>query len=247
MRLFSTYIIPKGEELMFFESLSYFLSRINCFSAFINTAEEFPQPLSKEEEREIFERYKKNGDIEAKQKLITHNLRLVIHIVGKYAGGVRIEADDLISVGTIGLMKAIDSFDYDKGVQLVTYASRCIDNEILMLLRANKKYKENMSLGSVIGGDKDGNDFMLMDIIPSDDDLEEIADTNFMVDKIMKIVDSSLTKREREVIEKRYGLRGQRVLTQKELAKEMGISRSYVSRIEAKALQVIKNHLDIKI
>lgn len=230
---------------MFFESLSYFLSRINCFSAFINTAEEFPQPLSKEEEREIFDRYKKYNDMEARQKLITHNLRLVVHIVGKYAGGVKIEADDLISVGTIGLMKAIDSFDYDKGVQLVTYASRCIDNEILMLLRANKKYKENMSLATVIGGDKDGNDFMLMDIIPSDEDeLEDIADTNFMVEKIMKSVETCLTPREQEVIVKRYGLKGHRVLTQKELAKDMGISRSYVSRIEAKALQIIKNNLE---
>lgn len=230
---------------MFFESLSYFLSRITCFSAFINTAEQFPQPLSKEEEREIFDKCKK-GDLQARQKLITHNLRLVVHIVGKYAGGVKIEADDLISVGTIGLMKAIDSFNYDKGVQLVTYASRCIDNEILMLLRANKKYKENMSLGTVIGGDKDGNDFMLMDIIPSDeDDLEDRADTNFLIEKILGCVEKDLTPREQEVIIKRYGLKGQRALTQKELAKEMGISRSYVSRIEAKALQIIKNNLEL--
>lgn len=230
---------------MFFESFSYFLSKINCFSAFINTAEGFPKPLSREEEKETFEKFKKENDMQARQKLITHNLRLVVHIVGKYAGSVKVEADDLISVGTIGLMKAIDSFDYDKGVQLGTYASRCIDNEILMVLRANKKYKENMSLNSVIGGDKDGNDFMLMDIIPSDeDDLEDIADTNFLIDKICKNVNNCLTKREKEVLERRYGLNGKKVLTQKELAKELGISRSYVSRIEAKALQTIKDGIN---
>lgn len=230
---------------MFFESFSYFLSKINCFSAFINTAEGFPKPLSREEEKETFEKFKKENDMQARQKLITHNLRLVVHIVGKYAGSVKVEADDLISVGTIGLMKAIDSFDYDKGVQLGTYASRCIDNEILMVLRANKKYKENMSLNSVIGGDKDGNDFMLMDIIPSDeDDLEDIADTNFLIDKICKSVNNCLTKREKEVLERRYGLNGKKVLTQKELAKELGISRSYVSRIEAKALQTIKDGIN---
>lgn len=230
---------------MFFESFSYFLSKINCFSAFINTAEGFPKPLSREEEKETFEKFKKEKDMQARQKLITHNLRLVVHIVGKYAGSVKVEADDLISVGTIGLMKAIDSFDYDKGVQLGTYASRCIDNEILMVLRANKKYKENMSLNSVIGGDKDGNDFMLMDIIPSDeDDLEDIADTNFLIDKICKNVNNCLTKREKEVLERRYGLNGKKVLTQKELAKELGISRSYVSRIEAKALQTIKDGIN---
>lgn len=229
---------------MFFESFSYFLSRINCFSAFINTAEGFPKPLSREEEKETFEKFKKNNDMEARQKLITHNLRLVVHIVGKYAGSVKVEADDLISVGTIGLMKAIDSFDYDKGVQLGTYASRCIDNEVLMVLRANKKHKENMSLNTVIGGDKEGNDFMLMDIIPSDDDeLEDIADTNFIIEKISKNVNSLLSKREREVLEKRYGLNGNDVLTQKELAKELGISRSYVSRIEAKALSMIKESI----
>ena len=230
---------------MFFESFSYFLSKINCFSAFINTAEGFPKPLSREEEKETFEKFKKEKDMQARQKLITHNLRLVVHIVGKYAGSVKVEADDLISVGTIGLMKAIDSFDYDKGVQLGTYASRCIDNEILMVLRANKKYKENMSLNSVIGGDKDGNDFMLMDIIPSDEDeLEDIADTNFLIDKICKSVNNCLTKREKEVLERRYGLNGKKVLTQKELAKELGISRSYVSRIEAKALQTIKDGIN---
>lgn len=226
---------------MFFESFSYFLSRINCFSAFINTAEGFPKPLSREEEKEIFYKYKNNHDMQARLKLITHNLRLVVHIVGKYAGSVKVEADDLISVGTIGLMKAIDSFDYDKGVQLGTYASRCIDNEILMVLRANKKHKENMSLNTVIGGDKEGNDFLLMDVIPSDEDeLEEIADTNFIIEKISKSVNTLLSKRERQVLEKRYGLNGNKVLTQKELAKELKISRSYVSRIEAKAMQTIR-------
>ena len=229
---------------MFFESFAYFLSKINCFSAFINTAEGFPLPLTREEEKEAFEQFRKNHDMKARQKLITHNLRLVVHIVGKYAGSVKVEADDLISVGTIGLIKAIDSFDYDKGVQLGTYASRCIDNEILMVLRSNKKYKENLSLSTVIGGDKEGNEFMLMDVIPSDeDDVEDIADTNFLIEKVGANINKLLSDREREVIEKRYGLNGNRVLTQKELAKELGISRSYVSRIEARALQIIQDSI----
>lgn len=226
---------------MFFETIAFFLSRVNCFSAFINTAEGFPQPLSKEEEKAEFEKYRKNKDLNARKKIITHNLRLVVHIVSKYAGGVKIEADDLISAGTIGLMKAVDSFDYDKGAQLGTYASRCIDNEILMVLRSSKKHKENLSLNSVVGGDKEGNEFMLMDIIPSDeDDVEDIVDTNFLVDKVSKNIDNLLSKREKEIIEKRFGLNGKRQMTQKEVAENMDISRSYVSRIEAKAIETIR-------
>ncbi len=229
---------------MFFETFAYFLSKVNCFSAFVNTAEGFPKPLSREEEKSTFEKFRKEKDMNARQKLITHNLRLVVHIVSKYAGGVKIEADDLISAGTIGLMKAIDSFDYEKGVQLGTYASRCIDNEILMVLRSSKKHKENLSLNAVIGGDKEGNEFMLMDIIPSEeDDVEDIVDTNFLVDKINKNIDKFLTSREKMIIEKRYGLNGKRMMTQKEIAKEMRISRSYVSRIEAKAVETIRESL----
>lgn len=228
---------------MYFETFAYFLSKINCFSAFVNTTEGFPQPLSKSEEQELFRKYREEGDLNAREKIITHNLRLVVHIVGKYAGGVRVEADDLISVGTIGLMKAVDSFDYDKGAQLGTYASRCIDNEILMMLRSSKKNRDDMSLNAVIGGDKDGNEFMLMDVIPSDEDLEENADTNFLIEKINLLVKTNLSKRERKVIEKRYGLNGETPLTQKEVADQLGISRSYVSRIEAKALDTIKEFL----
>ena len=187
---------------------------------------------------------KDNGSQEAVTKLVEHNLRLVAFIAKKFES-TKIDYEDLISIGAVGLIKAVKTFKPDKNIRLATYASRCIDNEILMVLRANKKYKENMSLNSVIGGDKDGNDFMLMDIIPSDeDDLEDIADTNFLIDKICKSVNNCLTKREKEVLERRYGLNGKKVLTQKELAKELGISRSYVSRIEAKALQTIKDGIN---
>lgn len=225
---------------MYFETFATFLTKISCFSAFVNTSEGFPQPLSREEEKAEFEKYRKQGDLKAREKLITHNLRLVVHIVGKYAGTVRIEADDLISVGVIGLMKAVDSFDYDKGAQLGTYASRCIDNEILMVLRSNKKHKEDVSINTVICGDKEGNEFCLSDIIPSDEDLEDTADTNFLIDRVSEVIDSMLSPREKEVLEKRYGLNGCDVLTQNEVAEQLGISRSYVSRIEAKALETIK-------
>ncbi len=229
---------------MFFETFSFFLSKVNCFSAFINTAEGFLQPLSKEEEKKEFDKFRNNNDMQARQNLITHNLRLVVHIVSKYAGGVKVEADDLISAGTIGLMKAIDSFDYSKGFQLGTYASRCIDNEILMVLRSNKKYKETLSLNDVVGGDKDGNELMLMDIIPSEEEeIESVVETNFLIEKVNNKINQLLTKREREILDKRFGLNGKIASTQKEVAEKMNISRSYVSRIEAKAINTIRESL----
>ena len=153
---------------MIFESFAYFLNKIMLFSSFVNSASGFPKPLSPEEERKEFEKFKK-GDIQAKNNLINHNLRLVAHIVKKYAGAG--EADDLISVGTIGLIKAINTFEYDKNTQLSTYAARCIENEILMLIRVGKKHKVVMSLQEYLGEDKDGNE---IENIP-EEKLEEIA------------------------------------------------------------------------
>ena len=224
-----------------FESLPFFLSKLRCFTAFINNTEGFPKPLTKEKEKELLIKYREKGDMQARSKLINHNLRLVSHIVKKYAGSVTIEVDDLISVGAIGLIKAIDSFDYEKGVGLATYASKCIDNEILMLIRVNKKHKDVVSLSSKFASDKDGNEVLLMDIIESDEEeVEDAVSSSFIMEKINTAINKNLSKREKEIIIKRYGLNGQKVYTQKELAEELGISRSYVSRIEAKALELIK-------
>lgn len=227
-----------------FESLPFFLSKLRCFTAFINSCEGFPKPLSKEKEQQLLLRYREKGDKQARSRLINHNLRLVSHIVKKYAGSVSIEVDDLISVGAIGLIKAIDSFDYKKGVGLATYASKCIDNEILMLIRVNKKHKDVVSLSSKFASDKDGNEVLLMDILESDEDeVEDAVSSSFIMEKINSAINLRLTDREKEIIIKRYGLNGQKVYTQKELADELGISRSYVSRIEAKALEEIKGDL----
>ena len=227
-----------------FESLPFFLSKLRCFTAFINSCEGFPKPLTKEKEQELLLRYREKGDKQARSRLINHNLRLVSHIVKKYAGSVSIEVDDLISVGAIGLIKAIDSFDYKKGVGLATYASKCIDNEILMLIRVNKKHKDVVSLSSKFASDKDGNEVLLMDILESDEDeVEDAVSSSFIMEKINSTINLRLTDREKEIIIKRYGLNGQKVYTQKELADELGISRSYVSRIEAKALEEIKGDL----
>lgn len=227
-----------------FESLPFFLSKLRCFTAFINNTEGFPKPLTKEKEKELLIKYREKDDMQARSKLINHNLRLVSHIVKKYAGSVTIEVDDLISVGAIGLIKAIDSFDYEKGVGLATYASKCIDNEILMLIRVNKKHKDVVSLSSKFASDKDGNEVLLMDIIESDEEeVEDAVSSSFIMEKINTAINKNLSKREKEIIIKRYGLNGQKVYTQKELAEELGISRSYVSRIEAKALELIKDDL----
>lgn len=194
----------------------------------------FPEPLSKEEE----EKHIKNmvsGDINSRNTLIEHNLRLVAHIVKKFE---RIEnnADDLISIGTIGLIKGIDSFKPDKNNRLTTYVARCIENEILMHFRSNKKNNNNVSLNDSIGYDKDGNEINLIDVIKSDsEDILNIIHNNDNREYVNKIL-NILTEREREIIIKRYGLFDNDELTQKEIACSLNISRSYVSRIEKRAI-----------
>ncbi len=208
----------------------------------------FPDPLSKEEEEECIIQMQ-NGSIKARNKLIEHNLRLVAHIVKKFENKER-DTDDLISIGTIGLIKGIDSYNNNKQTKITTYAARCIENEILMFFRSNKKNQNNISLNDSIGYDKDGNEINLMDIIQ--DKSVDIADTIHLQNNIdlLKEYLKNLTKREQEIIIKRYGLFNQKELTQKEIAKEMGISRSYVSRIEKRALtkilkEFIKNKHEI--
>lgn len=226
---------------MIIENFIIFMNKILLFSSFINNAQGFPQPLKEAEEKEYFEKFK-NGDKEAKDKLINHNLRLVAHIVKKYAGTS--EADDLISVGTIGLIKAINSFEYGKGTQLSTYAARCIENEILMLLRVSKKHKNVISLDESLGEDKDGNDIEISDIIPSDEeDILTTVENNVITSKINNIIDSKLDSRESEIIKLRYGIGSKTALTQREVASKLGISRSYISRLETKAIETIKKEV----
>ena len=199
----------------------------------------FPKPLSTKEESEYLLRCKA-GDNEARNILIEHNLRLVAHIVKKYSMNDK-ETDDLISIGTIGLIKAIDTFDEEKGIRLATYASRCIDNELLMMLRSNKRLNKEVYLYDPIGSDKEGNEINLLDIIEeTDTDIVENIVLEEDIKKLYGVIGKVLTEREREIIFLRYGLVGKREVTQREIAKKLGISRSYVSRIEKKALKKLK-------
>lgn len=223
---------------MIYESLSAFTSRVYCFTSFVNTAQGFPQPLSREEEKKCFEAFKA-GDKSARDKLINHNLRLVAHIVKKFQNSL--EADDLISVGTIGLIKAVDTFDYGKGSQLSTYASRCIENEILMLIRSNKRHKDVISLSSTYKGKSEGDELTLEDILVGDDDETFIheVETACVYDQVKEVMKSCLTDAELEIIKLRYGLDGHDAMTQKEVAEIFGYSRSYISRIETRALKTV--------
>ena len=200
---------------------------------------EFPKPLSAIQERKYLEEYAA-GDRNARNILIEHNLRLVAHIIKKYSIHDR-DVEDLLSIGTIGLIKAIDSFDSAKGIRLATYASRCIENELLMMMRNEKKNSKDVYLYETIGTDKEGNEISLIDVIESDtiDIVDKINDQR-MVSKIYSQIKEVLSDRELEIIIKRYGLDGSDGMTQNELAKTLGISRSYVSRIEKKALEKLR-------
>lgn len=207
--------------------------------SFISGNNAFPKPLSVREERECVERMA-NGDIEARNTLIEHNLRLVAHIAKKYSGSVR-DSEDLISLGTIGLIKGISSYDASKGTRLATYASRCIENEILMLMRSNRKTQGDVSLNDPIGTDKEGNQILLMDIIGTDEeDVIKEIDRKMNVKKLYRDINALLDEREKEIICLRYGLMGNDEKTQREIADLLGISRSYVSRIETKAISKLK-------
>ena len=202
----------------------------------------FKHPLSQEEERHYL-LLSKQGDIEARNTLVEYNLRLVAHIVKKYQTAER-NTEDLISIGTIGLIKALNTYDIDKGYRLATYASRCIENELLMRLRQERKESREVSLYEPIGTDKEGNEISLMDIIKNDDEnvlIDIIHNDN--INYVSKIFDKVLDNREQKIIEMRYGLNGKDELTQKEVAKMLGISRSYVSRIEKKALLKLRSAL----
>ncbi len=200
----------------------------------------FPKPLSVEEEKKYilqFESGTEEEKQEAKNILIEHNLRLVAHIAKKY-NGFQKEQEDFISIGTIGLIKAVSSYHSEKGIRLATYASRCIETEILMSLRASKKHNQDISLQDPIGTDRDGNEIVMLDIISAENDnIAEQIDLKIQTKKLYQNLKSVLKDREQLVIELRYGLYGGEEVTQQEIAKMLGISRSYVSRIEKKALK----------
>lgn len=202
----------------------------------------FPKPLSEEKEKEYLLK-SKNGDIKARNILVEHNLRLVAHIIKKYYA-VNVDQDDLVSIGTIGLIKAINTFDIDKNIKLSSYASRCIENEILMHFRNLKKSSQNVSLEDAVDIDKDGNTLKLMDLLSIDDDFADNLDKKLNLQKINKYLTETLTKRELQIINLRYGLNGSKPLTQREVSSIMNISRSYVSRIEKKALEKLKERYD---
>ena len=216
------------------------------FCAF-TSAGSFPKPLSKENE-EMYLRLFKDGTEEekndAKQKLILHNLRLVAHITKKY-NSLQKDQDELISIGVIGLIKAILSYDTEKSIRLATYASRCIENEILMSLRFSKKYQNDVSLHEPIGTDRDGNEIVILDVINSNTpDFADQIYLSLQSEKMLSAVKNNLSEREKTVVILRYGLWNHDVLTQQEIASILGISRSYVSRIEKKALKKLNAALN---
>lgn len=228
-----------------FDLLSDIVSRISfLFILHVTGAGHFPKPLSDEEERVCLEKYLA-GDQSAGNKLVEHNLRLVAHIVKKYyATGA--DPDDLISIGTIGLIKAVRTFRPDKNIRLSGYASRCIDNEILMYFRSIKKSARDISVNEEIDSDSDGNALTLMDIMAVDDTIIDDLDRKIKTESLSRYIEETLTPREKRIINLRYGLDGRQPLTQREVADLLNISRSYVSRIEKKALLELRNRYERK-
>ncbi|WP_431732482.1 RNA polymerase sporulation sigma factor SigK [Clostridium pasteurianum] len=216
---------------------------ITFFVAYIGNGASFPKPLAESEEKYYLKKLKE-GDPLAKNVLIERNLRLVAHIVKKYTYSGK-EVDDLISIGTIGLIKAIDSYNISKGTRLATYAARCIENEILMLIRNNKKNKNEVYLQDPIGVDKEGNEIALIDILSSDDDsVIEIVENRIQIGKLYVEINRVLKGREKAIIKMRYGLGDGKPKNQREIAQILGISRSYVSRIEKRALKKLYRQLN---
>ncbi len=203
----------------------------------------FPPPLSAKRERECFLLYREKGDMEARNELIEHNLRLVAHIVKKYYSSGK-NQDDLVSIGTIGLIKAVDTFNVQNGARFATYAGKCLQNEILMYFRAQKKLSCEVSMNETIDIDKDGNPLTFGDIISTEDTIADDLDTKLRTARALYIINHELSKREREVIIRRFGIGGGESFTQREVAEKMGISRSYVSRIEGAALKKIAEGIE---
>ncbi len=208
----------------------------------IQNAGSFPKPLSAKEEREALQRLKE-GDSEARDLLVEHNLRLVVHIIKKYYSSYS-DQDDLISIGTIGLIKGVNSFNAEKGTRLATYAARCVENEILMYFRNQKKSSQDISMSEPIDTDSEGNPLTLSDIIFTDDTISDDIDKKMKIEKLRRCINAMPDGREKEIIIRRYGLNGCFPLTQREIADKLHISRSYVSRIEKKAIEDLRKGFD---
>ena len=210
---------------------------------FVGSADALPEPLSKEEEERYVSKFL-NGDMKARDKLIEHNLRLVVFLAKKYEN-TKIDLEDLVSIGTIGLIKGVNTYQNDKNIKLATYASRCIDNEILMYLRKTKRKRTEVSFEDSLSYDAEGNELHLEDVLGTDEDIvtkpnEDELDIYLMYREVDKLED-----RDREIIELRYGLNGKKEMTQKEVANLLGISQSYISRIEKKVIKKISNIIKI--
>jgi len=228
--------------LVFISGFFSFLKTAIFLVGYISNSALFPEPLTPEEETEVLKKYME-GDEESRNILIERNLRLVAHICKKY-NIPNIENEDLISIGTIGLIKGINTFSLEKGVRLATYAARCIENEILMYLRSTKKLGSEVHLNEPIGKDKDDNEISLMDILENDDKaIEDEIDFKMKIKKVYEKMKEVLKGREKTILELRFGLTGNKPQTQNEVAKLMGISRSYVSRIETKAINKLAKEM----
>lgn len=222
-----------------FELLSFVFQNLTFFALHLKNMNSFPKPLTAKKERELLEKMHQ-GDKGARNTLIEHNLRLVSHIVKKYYSEYD-EQEDLISLGTVGLIKGIDSFDMDKGARLVTYAARCIENEILMYFRSKKKDANVVSVNEPIDCDSEGNPLTLIDVIYTEDTISDDIDLKNKVRRLYELIDDVPDEREREIIIKRYGLYNTKAYTQREIAEKMNISRSYVSRIEKRVIENLKD------
>ncbi len=224
-----------------FELLLQLASTLLYFALHVTNPNSFPPALSAKEEEELLSKMS-NGDKNAKNKLIEHNLRLVAHVIKKYYSN-HSDQDDLISIGTIGLIKAVSTFKADKGIRLATYAARCIENEILMYFRANKKTAGDVHFSDPIDTDKDGNALTLIDVVADNINIFDDIDKKMKIERMRVLLESVLDEREKQIIKLRYGLNGEDELTQKRVADILGISRSYVSRIEKSALLKLRRML----
>ena len=222
--------------------INFILKDVLFFILHVTGSGSFPKPLSAKDEKKYLELCK-NGDLNARNKLIEHNLRLVAHIIKKYYSNLN-DQDDLVSIGTIGLIKAVDTFDSSKGIRLSSYASRCIENEVLMFFRNGKKSAQDISMKEPIDTDKEGNALTLMDVMSVEDSIIDDLDIKIKSEKLYKYIYEILSPRERIIIELRYGLNGKIPLTQREVAKLLKISRSYVSRIEKRALKLLNKRFN---
>lgn len=227
---------------MFFDVVGMLLSRIFIFTGLVKQKGTFPKPLPPEEEKKYLA-LARAGDKNARDILVKHNMRLVAHIVKKYSGAA--ETDDLLSVGSIGLIKAINTYQEGKGTQLATYTARCIENEILMLIRSSKKYKNSVSLNDLVGTDKDGNELTVMDLLAEkEESVFSKVEKNIQREKFVSLLKGILNVREYTIICMRYGLDDGVPMPQREVAKKLGISRSYVSRIEKRAIEKARGGLN---